>query len=378
MLQGLPTSRAGDDRLDAALIVEAARQVARTPGSGWRRPAARRRIAVRAGAHYRSVVDWYLDARDAQSTQQLRREIAAYLGRHADVAADLTAAELAVSELLGNLVRHAPGPAWVSLRWPADVLTLVVTDLGPGFRLPQLPVEVDPLAEGGRGLLIVDAVADRLEATARQSGAGARVTVRLPLPRPPATSYDPEPSSGTVLPELPEARPEGGFGKEAFLRALVVQLAQAVEKDAGPDLAERAVTQVGTDVGGQMEREYRHARDLVGRLTPEQIADCLVRLKTAIDGGFHVTEASPARIVLTNTRCPFGPVVQHAPALCRMTSSVFGGIAARNSEHGRAAVVLEERIAVGDPHCRVVVHLGEVPAAVAAHAHGYEGRGTVE
>jgi hypothetical protein len=157
------------------------------------------------------------------------------------------------------------------------------------------------------------------------------VTVRLPLRRLPTTSYDPQPSSGTVLPEVSEARPEGGFGKEAFLRALVVQMAQAVEAVGGPELAERAVAQVGTDVGGQMEREYRHARDVVGLLSPEQVADCLVRLKAAIDGGFHVVEVSADRIVLTNTRCPFGPVVQHAPALCRMTSSVFGGIAARNS-----------------------------------------------
>jgi anti-sigma regulatory factor (Ser/Thr protein kinase) len=317
-------------------------------------------------------MDWYLDARDAESTHQLRREITGFLGRHADVGADLTAAELTVSELLGNLVRHAPGPAWVSLHWPADVVTLVVTDLGPGFQLPQEPAGADPLAESGRGLLIVDALVDRLEATARQSGAGARVTVRLSLPRPPSTSYDPAPSGGTVLPELSEARAVGGFGKETFLRALVVQLAQAVERVGGPDLAEQAVAQVGTDVGGQMEREYRDARDVVGRLSPEQVADCLVRLKAAIDGGFRVVEASSDRIVLTNTRCPFGPVVQHAPALCRMTSSVFGGIAARNSPTGRAAVSLEERIAVGDPHCRVVVHLREAPAPVAPYAHSYQ------
>jgi anti-sigma regulatory factor (Ser/Thr protein kinase) len=319
-------------------------------------------------------VDWYLDARDAESTHQLRLEITAFLRRHAAPAVDVTAAELTVSELLGNLVRHAPGPAWVSLHWPGDTVTLIVTDLGPGFRLPASRRDADALAESGRGLLIVDAVVDEIEATARQSGAGARVTVRLDVPRPPTSSHDPVRSTGTVLPELAEARPEGGFGREVFLRALVVQLAQAVEQDGGPDLAERAVAQVGADVGGQMELEYRHARAIVGQLSPEQVADCLVRLKTAIDGGFSVVEASAQRIVLTNTRCPFGAAVQHAPALCRMTSSVFGGIAARNSPHGQAAVVLEERIAVGDPHCRVVVHLGGAPSEVAAHAHSYDAR----
>jgi predicted ArsR family transcriptional regulator len=138
----------------------------------------------------------------------------------------------------------------------------------------------------------------------------------------------------------------------------------------GPDGAEAAVAQVGIDVGGQMEQEYRVATEVVGRLTPQQLAECFVRLKHAIDGGFYIVEVSSERIVLGNTRCPFGDAVRRAPALCRMTSSVFGGIAARNGDNG-AGVVLEERIAVGDPGCRVVVHLGAVPPATVRFAHRY-------
>ena len=87
------------------------------------------------------------------------------------------------------------------------------------------------------------------------------------------------------------------------------------------------------------------------------MGECYVRLKHAIDGGFAVAEVSDERIVLVNNRCPFGNAVQRSPALCRMTSSVFGGIAVRNSDQ-EVAVVLEERIAVGDPGCRIVVYLG--------------------
>ena len=47
-----------------------------------------------------------------------------------------------------------------------------------------------------------------------------------------------------------------------------------------------------------------------------------------------------------------------------MTSAVFGGIAANS--HGEATVTLEERIAVGDPGCRVVIQLGAVPDAGSA------------
>ena len=97
------------------------------------------------------------------------------------------------------------------------------------------------------------------------------------------------------------------------------------------------------------------ARDRRRALTA-QIADLYVRLKAAIGGDFYVIEADERRIVLGNRACPFGDAVRRAPGLCRMTSSVFGGIAARNA--GGASVVLEERIALGDPECRVVVWLG--------------------
>jgi predicted ArsR family transcriptional regulator len=143
-----------------------------------------------------------------------------------------------------------------------------------------------------------------------------------------------------------------------------------VEHSGGPDLSEQVVAEVGITVGGQMEAEYRAAKEVVDRLDPEQLADCFVRLKHAIDGQFYVVEISEDRIVLGNHRCPFGNAVRKSPALCRMTSAVFGGIAARNNPAG-SAVVLEERIAVGDPGCRVVVHLGEPPDHARRFAHRY-------
>ena len=317
-------------------------------------------------------MDWYVDARRPEAVQELRREILAHFSRHAARHDELPGAELAVGELLGNLVKHAPGPAWVSLNWPGDVVALAVVDVGPGFVPgPQADQPPDAFAESGRGLMIVEAVSTVVTAGSR-SGGGARVTAEIPLARRQEDSYSPPPSPGDALPGLDEALPQGGFGKESFLRALVVQLGKAVERVAGPAQAERAVAQVGTDVGGQMEDEYRAATRIVDRLTVEQIADCLVRLKGAIDGGFSVSELTDDRIVFVNTACPFGDVVQRAPALCRMTSSVFGGIAARNSDSGSSAVLLEERIAVGDPQCRVVVYLGAPPESVAAYAHRYD------
>ena len=62
------------------------------------------------------------------------------------------------AELLGNVVRYAPGTIDVRLDWTADRPVLHVLDRGPGFQfVPQLPL--DMLAESGRGLFIVHQMA---------------------------------------------------------------------------------------------------------------------------------------------------------------------------------------------------------------------------
>ncbi len=220
----------------------------------------------------------------------------------------------------------------------------------------------------GRGLWLVSQLAPELVVSARATGKSVSAT--LPVVRPVEVSIDPPRRTLSPLPLLAEADPQRGFGRESFLRALVVQLAAAVEHLHGPEAAQRAVAQVAADVGGQMELEFRQATSVVGEspLTPWQIAECMARLKSAIGGTFRVAEVTDERIVLVNDRCPFGDVVRQSPSLCRMTSAVFGGIAARNS--ARAAVTLDERIALGDPGCRVVVHLGPA-AANAERAHHY-------
>jgi len=316
-------------------------------------------------------VDLYLDADNPEMVPLLRREVVSYLRRHATPDSDLTEAELLVAEVVGNASRHTAGPAWVSLTWRQEHPTLTVYDLGPGFDTEDLrvPENPDPLSESGRGLFIIRHLAPRMQARARVAE-GMVVSVELPVAKPAVATHDPPLHRSGVLPDLSEARQAGGFGKEAFLRALVVQLAQALEIQHGPDAADAAVAQVGMDVGGQMEQEFRAAEQVVGAMDPDHLGRCYVRLKHAIDGGFYVIEATPERIVLGNHRCPFGEVVQRAPSLCRMTSSVFGGIAARNSEEN-ASVLLEERIAVGDPGCRVVVYLGPPPEAARPFAHVY-------
>lgn len=309
-------------------------------------------------------MNWYLDGSNPDSLTDLRHEFSDYLTRHGAPGSDIEGAVLTFSELVGNAMLHAGGDIWVAIDWATDHPLLTVWDMGPQFQLDaaQMP---SPSAPSGRGLAIATVLTESLEIAARQGG-GAKVEAELPIERSTETNIESPRTLVDVLPNEDEAGPEG-FGKEPFLRALVVQLSQELEWRHGPEAAERVVAQVGTSVGGQMEEEYRQAKSIVGRMTAEQMADCYVRLKHAIDGGFFIIEANDDRIVLGNTACPFGDAVKKSPALCRMTSSVFGGIAARNA--GDSTVVLEERIAVGDPGCKVVVNLGtrDMPS----HGHRY-------
>lgn len=300
-------------------------------------------------------MDWYLESGNPAAVSDLRREIGDYLRRYALDGSDLAGAEVAISELLSNVALHAPGPAWAQIDWSGERPLLAVHDLGDGF-VPSDGLPDDLLsAHGGRGLFIVSNVAGWLTVAAKRAG-GSKVIVELPVTRASEPALDPPTARTGALPAPEEARADGSFGRESFLRALVVQLAEAVERNEGPDAAAAAVAQVGADVGGRIEDEYRRVEGIVGALEPAQIAALCVRLKAAIDGDFYVIDADEERIVLGSRACPFGDIVRRAPGLCRMTSSVFGGIAARNTG-GASSVVLEERIALGDPECRVVVWL---------------------
>lgn len=314
-------------------------------------------------------MDWYLDATDPRSVSSLRHELTAYLERHAMPGEDIDGAVLTFDEVAGNVVKHAPGPAWVSLDWSEEKPLLSVNDLGPGLTIDLLTPPPQS-ATHGRGLLIAAHLTDRLEAAAKAAG-GARVQAVLNVRRRREDDYDPVVTAVDVLPAPEEARDDGTFSKESFLRALVVQLSRTVEMQDGPGRAESVVAQVGTDIGFRMEEAYRKANAVTGTLTATQMGELFVQLKAAIDGDFYVVSADDEKIVLGNRRCPFGDAVKKSPSLCRMTSSVFGGVAARNA--GPAAVHLEERIAVGDPECRVTVWLRE-PEGSSGHGHRYAKR----
>lgn len=142
--------------------------------------------------------------------------------------------------------------------------------------------------------------------------------------------------------------------RDVFLRELLRDLAGILEQVVGLEEAKGFVSIVGARMGDRMNRDYRTATHAAA-LDLHQVAAALVDLKRRIEGGFTVESLDPERIILRNSRCPFGSFVHGRPALCMMTSSVFGRIAAENL--GFARVGIEKAIAMGDDHCLVVIDL---------------------
>lgn|GEM_PF-1001886 len=70
-------------------------------------------------------------------------------------------AELLTSELATNSVRHTKGPASVRLQWLCPVLRVSVWDMSPDLPRQGDPVLPSPQADGGRGLPILEVLADR-------------------------------------------------------------------------------------------------------------------------------------------------------------------------------------------------------------------------
>lgn len=156
------------------------------------------------------------------------------------------------------------------------------------------------------------------------------------------------------------------FDREWFLLSMLRDLTATLGDVVGLDEARGFVAVVGARIGDAFSAIYRRAF-ATPVLDRRQVATACVDLKCRIGGDFFVVEETEDRLVFGNRRCPFGSYVVGRPALCMMTSNVFGRIAAENL--GYAKVEIAAAIARGDSGCRVLVHLDPVAAH---HAEGIE------
>ncbi|MFD3838290.1 ATP-binding protein [Streptomyces sp. NPDC058642] len=117
-------------------------------------------------------------ARAADARQALRAFLARALptaSRPTQARLDIDA-ELVVSELVTNAIRHAPGPSAMTLKFSRDELTISVWDSSPEAPTVNEP---DPHRVGGHGLHLVHAISDKVVVAARE--AGKQITAHLRL-----------------------------------------------------------------------------------------------------------------------------------------------------------------------------------------------------
>lgn len=162
-------------------------------------------IAILVVAFTRRTKRWRFEAADARTAYSLRAD---YLGNLQTVCAaepdDLSMCGVIFAELIGNAVRHAPGPLSVSLEFRGDDVILHVIDKGPGFEFePVLPSNI--WAESGRGLYLVSQLA-RAVAVEQIPEGGSHISVLLPLQCRMNATRRRVTTTGTV-PESDESRP---------------------------------------------------------------------------------------------------------------------------------------------------------------------------
>ncbi|HET7813598.1 MAG TPA: SpoIIE family protein phosphatase [Candidatus Baltobacteraceae bacterium] len=133
---------------------------------------------TKLGATARSTKrTWALDAREESSSRRVKRALLWHLGELVEPQSDLSAVELILGELIGNVARHTPGPAEVSIEIDRGHATLQIMDRGKPFQPTN--GTADLMAESGRGLFLVRMMANdfRIEHTTT----GNTVTAVLPV-----------------------------------------------------------------------------------------------------------------------------------------------------------------------------------------------------
>jgi anti-sigma regulatory factor (Ser/Thr protein kinase) len=124
---------------------------------------------VTAGDDERTL-RWAFDTNNAARAHAARYSFVGVLRDRGVRAKQLDAAEHVFGELLGNVVRYAPGPIEIVFDWNHKTAPVLhVLDRGPGFTFaPQLPSDL--LSERGRGLYIVWSLAEDFNVTQRYDG----------------------------------------------------------------------------------------------------------------------------------------------------------------------------------------------------------------
>jgi anti-sigma regulatory factor (Ser/Thr protein kinase) len=120
---------------------------------------------------------WTLSLEDASAGVHARSHFVEFLRSIDADTRFVDPAELVFGELLGNVVRHAPGPVEIAIDLSDESMVMHVVDSGPPLVLTEYRLPEDVLSERGRGLFIVAQLASDVSVDVRRGGNRISVTI---------------------------------------------------------------------------------------------------------------------------------------------------------------------------------------------------------
>lgn len=287
-------------------------------------------------------MDWLLDTRRDAAAAVAVKALEDHLLRHTtDESSVQGAVERAESALRDTV---DPALLWLHLDWTRVMPALTIR--------PVSTESVSAPADGHAPVPASDSPALRAAAH------GTATTVDLLVPREVVMNFDPDVA---VLVSLDPLR-DGAS-------AATVALAAASESHpvASPD-------QVAAAAGAMLADASLGEGQSVD--TVEEAVAAFARLHEALGGSSHRVQVGDDRVELALDRSPFGPAISDIPSLSRVTEAIAGRLAAR--VHGRATIVHDESIGLGDPADRLQIMFGDVGDEVSGSTYRWPPAGTHE
>lgn len=290
------------------------------------------------------LVDWLLDTRRDDAMNDAVKAVEDHLLRHTN---DESRVQPAVEDARGALdaARQKLGEdvLWLHLEW---------SRLMPTLTLHALPEDTATPPENGFGTV------NPQERERLAEAASAEQSVELQTPRDVVADFD---ADHLVL-----------FDLHPFSdgpSAATVALAAAAESHpvAAPD-------QVAAAAGTLLADASVRDDDQLG--STEDVIRLFVDLHEALGGRSRSLRADEDGFELLVDKSPFGAAVCQIPSLTRLSEGIVGRLAAR--AHGKATVVYDESVALGDPADRIQVFLGDVEDEVCGSTYTWPPAGTHE
>ena len=287
-------------------------------------------------------MDWLLDTGRDNATKAAVQAVEDHLFRHTnDESLVRDAVEAAETALASAGRAGGEDILWLHLDWSRLFPTLTIRPVGKG---------APSLSEAGFGQV------SALERGAlAEAASGEPTTVELSIPREVPSDFDPDPAYLVDLHPL-----------EHGPSSATIALASATESHpvASPDQVAAAAGALLADASVRQDESVDTTQDAV---------DLFGRLHEALGGGYRAVRVDDDGFEVLVDKSPFGPAVCQIPTLARITEAIAGRLAAR--VHGKATVVLDETIALGDPADRLQVFFGDVEDEVLGSTYCWPPRG---